>query len=195
MKTIDSKWVFRLKEDPEEGTRRYKARLCARGFQQREGVDYTETFAPVVRYDSLRVLLATVATEDLELLQFDVQTAFLYGELDETIYMEVPEGLNVVGKKSNKEDVVCKLRKSLYGLKQSPRCWNQKFTLFLSEFELEACEADKCVFVSQFENETVYLALFVDDGLVAAKSRKTLDIIIKKLSDTFEITIGRKIEK
>lgn len=88
---IDSKWVFRVKEDPEKKAIRFKARLCARGFMQKAGIDYTETFAPVVRYDSLRTLLAIVAEEDLELLQFDVQTAFLYGELDEDIYMEIPE--------------------------------------------------------------------------------------------------------
>ena len=191
MKTIDSKWVFRLKEDPKEGAKRFKARLCARGFLQQQGVDYTETFAPVVRYDSLQVLLVTVAEQELELTQFDVQTAFLYGELDETIYMEVPEGLDVTEvSKGRKESVVCKLEKALYGLKQAPRCWNKKFTQFLNEFELKECEADTCVFVGQFEEKTVLSALFVDNGLVAAESKETLDIIIKRLSDNFRITLG-----
>lgn len=191
MNTIDSKWVFRLKENPEEGAMRFKARLCARGFMQKEGVDYTETFAPVVRYDSLRVLLATVAENELELTQFDVRTAFLYGEVVETIYMKVPEGLDVAEvSNGRRESVVCKLEKSLYGLKQAPRCWNKKFTQFLNEFELKECEADPCVFVGQCERKSVLLALFVDDGLVAAESKKTLDIIIKRLSDNFKITIG-----
>jgi len=76
---------------PESGAQRFKARLCARGFIQRQGIDFTETFVPVVRYDSLRVLLATVAERDLELLQFDVQTAFLYDVLSEDIFMKIPE--------------------------------------------------------------------------------------------------------
>lgn len=184
MKIIDSKWVFRVKMDESEKIYRFKARLCARGFLQREGIDFHETFAPVIRYDSLRLILAEVAAQDLELLQFDVQTAFLYGKLDETVYMEVPEGLNVG------QDLVCKLNKSLYGLKQAPRCWNQRFTRFLHEFEFKECEADKCVFVGQVKNEKVYLALFVDDGLIAANTVETLELIIDRLSATFNITVG-----
>lgn len=116
MKTIDLKWVFRVKMDPNKKTQRFKARLCARGFMQKRGIDYTETFAPVVQYDSLRVLLAMVTEKDLELLQFDVQTVFLYGELKEDIFMEVPEGLNI--ETAIEEISVCKLNKSIYGLKQ-----------------------------------------------------------------------------
>lgn len=191
MKTIDSKWIFRVKTDAERRSHRFKARLCARGFLQREGIDYTETFAPVVRYDSLRVFLAIVATKNLELMQFDVQTAFLYGKLDETIFMGLPEGLDVENEaRGNVNDVVCKLERSLYGLKQAPRYWNKRFTRFLNEFKFKECEADRCVFVGQFESEVVYLALFVDDGLVAANTKETLDFIVNKLSDTFRITVG-----
>lgn len=86
-RTIDSKWVFKTIQDSERGLRRFKARLCARGFKQKEGEDYHETFSPVVRYDSLRVLLAIVTQKDYEILQFDVRTAFLYGELQEDIHI------------------------------------------------------------------------------------------------------------
>lgn len=92
MKIINSKWVFKIKTEAEKKTQRYKARLCARGFLQQKGIDFTETFAPVVRYDSLRVLLTTVTEKDLELLQFDVQTAFLYGTLNEDIFKKSPRG-------------------------------------------------------------------------------------------------------
>lgn len=127
VKTIDSRWVFRIIKDTEGNVVRFKARLCARGFKQKQGIDFMETWAPVVRYDSLRVLLAIVAAEDLELAQFDVQTAFLHGKLDEKIFMEVPEGLSVkIQSESEKKSVVCLLKKSLYGLKQAPRCWNKK---------------------------------------------------------------------
>lgn len=171
MKIIDSKWVFKLMKDEKGNVHRFKARLCARGFMQQQGVDFTETFAPVVRYDSLRTLLAVVASEDLELAQFDVQTAFLHGELEEEIYMAVPEGLGAKElSDSAKKDVVCRLQKSLYGLKQAPRCWNKKFSAFLKEFNFKEIKTDKCIFVGSVKKSVVYLALYVDDGLIAAKT-------------------------
>ena len=187
-KPIDSKWVFKVKQNVSGDVYRYKARLCARGFQQKEGLDYTETFSPVVRYDSLRVLLALVAEKDLELVQFDVRTAFLHGELKEEIYMEVPEGLNIV--EGRKYDVVCKLNKSFYGLKQAPRCWNEGFYKFLQKFSLRETEADKCLFSGSVNGSEVFLALFVDDGLITAESSQVLESVIKSLEKEFEITTG-----
>lgn len=184
--TIDSKWVFKIQDECGKPSR-FKARLCARGFLQREGVDYTETFAPVVRYDSLRVLLAMVAQKDLELIQFDVKTAFLNGELKEEIYMEVPEGLVI---NEDPAKVVCKLRRSLYGLKQAPRSWSDTFREFLKPFNFKASEADSCIFHGVVSDSDVYLALFVDDGLVASKSKTVLDLVVKSLQKHFEITLG-----
>lgn len=117
-KIITCKWVFKKKEgiSPAEGIK-YKARVVARRFTQREGVDYNEIFSPVVKHTSIRVLLTIVAHQNLELEQLDVKTAFLHGELEEDIYMTQPDGFQVHGK----EDYACKLKKSLYGLKQSPR--------------------------------------------------------------------------
>ena len=169
---------------------RYKARLCARGFQQREGIDYTETYSPVVRYDSLRVLLALVAQEDLEFVQSDVKTAFLYGNFEEEIHMEVPEGFDGSQKVKGASSVVCRLNKSLYGLKQAPRCWNRKFSGFLKQFNFKETSADKCVYTGQYEGSKVYLALFVDDGLIACKNKKVLEEITSLLSQEFEITLG-----
>lgn len=111
MRLIDSKWVFRVKKDADGKSHRFKARLCARGFQQKEGIDFKETFSPVIRYDSLRVLLAIIAAKNLEVMQFDVQTAFLYGELEETIFMAIPEGLKM---KEDPRNVACKLERSLW---------------------------------------------------------------------------------
>ena len=104
---------------PDKNNIRYKARLVAKGYAQTERVDYNEVFSPVVKYSSIRILLALVAQLDLELVRMDVKTAFLHGDLDEEIYMNQPDGFKVVGK----EKMVCKLEKSLYGLKQSPRQW------------------------------------------------------------------------
>lgn len=91
--------------------------------------------------------------------------------------------------KEDPRNVACKLEKSLYGLKQAPRCWNLRFTKFLKEFNFEECEADKCVFIGKLKKSVVYLALFVDDGLVASNSVETLKTIIQRLSETFKITV------
>jgi len=119
-KIVGCKWVFKKKVDglrPE--SLRYKARLVAKGYSKVQGVDFNEVFSPVVKYTSIRVLLSLVAIKDLVLEQLDVKTAFLHGDLEEQIYMKQPEGFEVVGK----ENYVCLLKKSLYGLKQSPRQW------------------------------------------------------------------------
>lgn len=186
-KTIDSKWVFKILYDTEGSVVRFKARLCARGFMQREGEDYSETFSPVVRYDSLRVLLAIITEEDLEAAQFDVRTAFLHGLLDKDVRMEIPTGLEV---NEGREKVVCLLKKALYGLKQAPRCWYLKIASVLKRFNLKESNADKCVYVGTYDGCKVYLALFVDDGIIAAKSANVITKIISELSKEFEITIG-----
>ena len=120
-KLIDNKWVFRIKTDNDGNANRYKARLVARGFTQQKDIDYKETFSPVVRYDSIRILLALATEEDLEFKHFDVKTAFLYGDIREDIYMKQPQGFE----DETYPDYVCKLTKSLYGLKQASRNWNQ----------------------------------------------------------------------
>ena len=98
---------------------RFKARLVVKGFTQREGIDFNELFSPVLKHNFIWALLALVTFHDYELVQLDVKTAFLHGELEEEIYMSQPEGFKVLGR----EDQVCQLKKSLYGLKQSPRQW------------------------------------------------------------------------
>ena len=117
-RAIGCKWIYKVKDDG-----RYKARRVAKGFAQRKGKEYDEIFVSVVRHTCIRILLAIVAIHDLELEQLDVKTAFLHGDLDEDIYMVQPEGFVVDGK----SNLVCKLKKSLYGLKQSPRQWYKRF--------------------------------------------------------------------
>ena len=124
---------------------RYKARLVAKGYVQREGIDYNEVFSPVVKHSSIRILLALVAQYELDLDQLDVKTAFLHGDLDEEIYMSQPTGFKTVGK----EDMVCKLKKSLYGLKQSSRQWYKRFDSFIRGKRYTCRHYDPCVYYNK----------------------------------------------
>lgn len=160
---VGCKWAFKLK--PGSNGNVFKARLVARGFSQREGVDFNETFAPVVRYDSIRTILSVAAIEDWEIMQFDVKTAFLNGDLYTTICMEVPKGVIV-----NNDNMVCRLKKSLYGLKQASRVWNEKFTEFLKDFNMVQSQSDGCVFRGEINGHKVILLLYVDDGLVLSSN-------------------------
>jgi hypothetical protein len=182
-KPITSKWVFKMKNSPNGKYDTYKARLCARGFSQVKEVDYFETFAPTTRYDSIRILLSVAAFKNYEILQFDVKTAFLYGELKEDIYMEIPEGLNISEKK------ICKLNKSLYGLKQAARIWNKTFSDFLKNYGFMQCDSDNCVFITEYNSVKVLLVLYVDDGLIMSKCKNTLQIILNSLKQNFDIKI------
>ena len=184
-KIIDNKWVFRIKSDQDGNPIRFKARLVARGFMQEKGIDYEDTFAPVVRYDSIRILLALAAENDCHLANFDVQSAFLYGDLSECIYMKQPVGFE----NKKRPELVCKLNKSLYGLKQSPKCWNRKFVSFLSTYDFKQLKTDQCVFVGNFLNYEVYLAIYVDDGLLMSKSQSAINELINILQQMFNITV------
>nr|GEZ28279.1 Gag-Pol polyprotein [Tanacetum cinerariifolium] len=127
---------------------RYHARLVVKGYAQKEGIDFNENFSPVVRMTTIRVVLAMCATYDLHLEQLDVKTAFLYGNLEEEIYMLQPEGF----KQKRKENLVCRLNKSLYALNQAPRCWYKRFDSFIRSLGYNRLHADPCAYFKRFEN-------------------------------------------
>ncbi|KAI3791603.1 hypothetical protein L2E82_05458 [Cichorium intybus] len=182
---VKCKWVYKLKEpvNPNEKPR-YKARLVAKGYSQIPGVDYTDIYSPVVKHTSIRALLGLVASNDYELEQLDVTTAFLNGELEEEIFMQQPEGFVVPGK----EDYVCKLKKSLYGLKQSPRQWYKRFDSFMTSHKFSKCTYDSCVYFKKGDDGSkIYLLLYVDDMLIAAKDMKEIQKLKDQLKADFEM--------
>ncbi|CAA7029323.1 unnamed protein product [Microthlaspi erraticum] len=184
-KVIGCRWLYRLKPGiPEIELPRHKARLVAKGYAQIEGIDYNDVFAPVVKHVSIRIMLSIVVNQDMELEQLDVKTAFLHGVLHETIYMEQPEGYVVKGK----EDKVCLLKKSLYGLKQSPREWNHRFHKFMIKQKYKRSEYDPCVYrKGKSYADMVYLLLYVDDMLIASKSKSDIKVLKAMLSAEFEM--------
>ncbi|CAL9015461.1 unnamed protein product, partial [Prunus brigantina] len=184
-KAIGCKWVYAKKtESLGKDNVRFKARLVAKGYAQKEGIDYNEVFSPVVKHSSIRILLALVAQFDLELAQLDVKTAFLHGDLEEEIYMSQPEGFKVAGK----ENWVCKLQKSLYGLKQSPRQWYKRFDRFMIGQKYTRSHYDHCVYFRKLQDGTfIYLLLYVDDMLIACKSKVEIERLKTQLSNEFEM--------
>ena len=180
---IKSRWVFKFKPAYDGVPERFKARLVAKGYTQKYGIDYHDTYAPVVKSSALRMILATVAALDLEMIQLDVKTAFLHGLLDEEIYMEQPEGFVDVGQ----ENKVCRLVKSIYGLKQAPRTWNTRFNDFLLKFGLKQSSADPCVYFRRQKEEITIVAIFVDDGLACSSKTGEVNSILSYLSSAFEM--------
>lgn len=159
-KPINSKWVFKLKRDASGKVVRHKARLVIKGCAQKHGIDYDETYSPVVRYTSIRFLFALAAKHDLDIDQMDAVSAFLQGEIGEIIYMRQPEGF------SNGTEMVCRLKKSLYGLKQASRVWNMKLNAALIAFGLTRSEVDPCIYFRVTKEYMLFVAVYVDDLLL-----------------------------
>ena len=184
---IGSKWVFKHKRDADGKIHKCKARLVAKGYSQISGVDYDEVFSPVVKYNSIRTLLALVNQHNLELHQMDVKTAYLNGNLEEELFMKQPKGFV---NKSHPE-LVCKLKKSLYGLKQSARCWNKTIDDYLKKSGWVQNDADPCIYIKRFwtndQERIVIAALYVDDLLIASNDIDALNKEKDSLSTRFEM--------
>ena len=186
-KPIGSKWVFKVKYRSDGTVERFKGRLVAKGFAQTYGIDYNETFSPVVRFSSIRALLAFAVQNHMLIHQMDVVTAFLNCKLDEEIYMHQPDGYAVQGK----EHLVCRLKKSLYGLKQSPRCWNTVFQQYMESIGFEQSPADPCVYF-QYGDTVTIVAVYVDDLIIISKTAEEMRTIKKNLLARFKMkNMGR----
>ena len=181
-KPIGCKWVFKKKTDMDGKVSTYKARLVAKGYLQKYGIDYDETFSPVVMLKSIRIILAIAAYYDYEIWKMDVMTAFLNKHLQEEVYLTQPEGF--VSKDPNK---VCKLQKSIYGLKQAPRSWNIRFDEIIKMFGFIKNEDEPCVYKKISGSIVVFLILYVDDILLIGNDIPSLQSVKEWLSKNFSM--------
>jgi len=180
---IGCKWVFKIKHDSEGNTDRYKARLVAKGYSQKFGEDYDATFAPVAKQTTFRTLLTIAAVRNMKVRHFDIKTAFLNGDITEDLYMSQPEGYVAKGT----ENLVCKLTKSLYGLKQSARAWNTKINEVMLSNGFQRSKADQCLYTKFEHNKWMYVLLYVDDLIAVHEDDEAIRQFGSLIGDYFEV--------
>jgi len=180
---IRSKWTYALKTDANGIIQRFKARICARGDMTEEGIDYTETFSPVAKWESIRLFLAMTVLLHLIPMQLDVDLAYLYAPLTEAIYMIPPEGMNYP------TGMVLRLLQSLYGLPQSGRNWNAHLHENLMGAGFRRMDEDTCLYVRIVLGVITLVAVYVDDMYIAASNQETIDNLVTFLQQTYKLKI------
>ena len=181
-KVIPCTTVFKIKQHNDGTIDKYKVRVCARGDKQKYGVDYHETFAPVVRFETLRVIFAIATIMNWELGQMDVSSAYLYGDIDEIIHMEIPDGFYSAEKAEGK---VLRLKKSLYGLKQAGKIWHDVLDKFLKSMGFVNSSLDRCAYYKYDENGKIIVAVYVDDLMFTASCCALMDWFRTTLATKF----------
>ncbi|KAJ9557675.1 hypothetical protein OSB04_012289 [Centaurea solstitialis] len=181
---VGNRWLFRHKFDRNGRLERYKARLVAQGFSQQPGLDFDDTFSPVVKPATIRTVLSIFISRNWPIHQLDVKNAFLHGDLTETVYMRQPPGYV----NRSFPDHVCRLRKALYGLKQAPRAWYHRFAVYLSSLGFLSSKTDTSLFTYHRGSDTIYLLLYVDDIILTASSPTLISMVISKLSSEFPMS-------
>src|ERR1041384_7715300 len=182
-KAVENKWIFKKKTDADGNVSVYKARLFTKGFRQIQGVDYEETFSPVAMIKSIRILLAIAAYHDYEIWQMDVETAFLNGNIEEEFYMMQLEGF-VDPRNAGK---VCKLQRSIYGLKQASQSWNLRFDEVIKAFGFVQNVEEFCVYKKLSGSSVAFLVLYVDDILLIGNDKKFLEGVKEYLNGQFSM--------
>lgn len=186
---VTSMWLYKHKYDAEWFFKNHKAQLVANGKSQEQGIDFDETFSPVVKPATIRTVLHVALMCDWQVHQLDVQNAFLHETLDETVYMtQIPGYVD-----KTKLDHVCKLNRSIYGLKQAPRAWNARFVTFITSNGFTQCKLDTSLFVYRKGDLTAYLILYVDDIIVTASTDTLRQTIISLLKSGFPMTDSGRI--
>ena len=180
-KAIGCKWVYKIKLHADGSLQRYKARLVAKGYTQKAGIDYEETFSPVIKMTTVRCLISLAASKQWDIFQMDVNNAFLHGELNEEVYMKAPEGLSNTSKK------VCLLQKSLYGLKQASRQWFAKLTTALQSQGFSQSKNDYSLFLKNHLHSFTAVAVYVDDILITGNDQSVISHLKLHLHQMFSI--------
>ncbi|KAM1277315.1 hypothetical protein ACFX13_030432 [Malus domestica] len=183
MNVLPNKWVFRIKRKSDGSIDRFKARLVANGFHQQPGLDYGETFSPVVTHSTIRLIIAMDVHFSWPIRQLDVQNAFLHGSISDEVYMKQPIGFVDPQYPTH----VCKLRRSLYGLKQAPRAWFQCFSNHLEHLGFVASQADSSLFVYCHGLIRIYLLIYVDDILITGNNIQCINTLIKDMGSVFSM--------
>jgi histone deacetylase 1/2 len=181
-KAIGCKWLFRVKENPDGTVNKFKARLVAKGFLQTAGFDFTETFSPVIKPVTIRIILTLAVTYKWQVQQIDINNAFLNGVLQEEVFMQQPAGFEVADK-----SLVCKLHKSLYGLKQAPRAWYDRLTQALLQMGFVKSKCDPSLLVRSHKGQYTYVLIYVDDILVTGSAPQLIQDVISKLNVSFAL--------
>jgi hypothetical protein len=180
---IDSRWLYKVKHATDGNIEKFKAQFVARGFSQKEGVDYEETFAPVARYTSIRFIMSLASVFGWHLYQMDVKTTFLNGLIEEEVYINQPRGFEVHGHETH----VCRLKKALYGLKQAPHAWYSRINEYLSGLGFTKTDADSNLYYLVDDSNLLVLVLYVDDLILTGSSEKLIAWCKVELAREFDM--------
>lgn len=183
-KAIGLKWVFKLKKDAEGNVTKYKARIVAKGYVQKKGIDFDEVFAPVARLETIRALLALAASGGWKVHHLDVKSAFLNGFLQEEVYVTQPTGFVIEGK----ENMVYRLNKALYGLRQAPRAWNDRLDKTLKEMGFKRCPQEYAVYKLHKSNQVLIVGVYVDDLIVTGTNEELVNEFKKRMLNIFDMS-------
>ncbi|GJT60702.1 putative ribonuclease H-like domain-containing protein [Tanacetum coccineum] len=183
-RAIGTKWVFRNKKDERGIVIRNKARLVAQGYTQEEGIDYDEVFAPVARIEAIRLFLAYASFKDFVVYQMDVKSAFLYGKIEEEVYVCQPPGFE----DPDFPDRVYKVEKALYGLHQAPRAWYETLSTYLLDNEFQRGKIDKTLFIKRYKGDILLVQVYVDDIIFGSTKKELCNAFEKLMHEKFQMS-------